>query len=147
MVLSKACSYAILATLYISRKNSGDYVSIKEISKQLNISFHFLTKILQTLTEKGILESLRGPRGGVRLARYPSDLTLLDIILAIDGPELFTECILGLPGCGVAKPCPMHEHWEKIRNDLKARFASKTLADISERVEEFKLRLSRGLLP
>ncbi len=146
MVLSKACDYAILSMLHISRESSGGYTSIREISDQLNISFHFLTKILQTLTEKGILESHRGPRGGVRLAADPSEVTLLDIILAVDGPGLFTECILGLPGCGVEKPCPMHEHWQKIRKDLERGFAGNNLADISGQIEKLKLRLNKGIL-
>lgn len=145
MVLSKACSYGLLATLYVARKKDAKYISIREISDDLNISFHFLTKILQTLTENGLLVSLRGPKGGVSLAKNPQDVSLLDIIVAIDGGELFTECILGLPGCGVAKPCPMHEYWSDVRKHLQENFGGKTLADVSERVDEFKLRLSHGL--
>lgn len=145
MVLSKACSYGILATLYIARQKDSDYISIREISDELNISFHFLTKILQTLTENGILFSLRGPKGGVSLAKPSKDITLLDVVLAIDGGDLFTQCILGLPGCGVAKPCPMHEYWSGVRTHLQENFGAKTLSDVSERVEEFKLRLSHGL--
>lgn len=145
MVLSKACSYGILATLYIAKKKNSQFISIKEISDDLNISFHFLTKILQTLTENGLLVSLRGPKGGVSLAKKPEDVTLLDIIIAIDGGELFTECILGLPGCGVAKPCPMHDYWSDVRGHLKDNFGDKSLSEISDRIDEFKLRLSHGL--
>ncbi len=145
MVLSKACSYGLLATLYVARKKDSQYISIREISDDLNISFHFLTKILQTLTENGLLVSLRGPKGGVALAKNPQEVTLLDIIIAIDGGELFTECILGLPGCGVAKPCPMHEYWSEVRQHLQENFGNKSLSDVSERIDEFKLRLSHGL--
>ena len=143
MVLSKACSYGILATLYLARnKKQDEYVSIRDISDDLNISFHFLTKILQTLTENGLVVSLRGPKGGVTLAKDSHSTSLYDIIVAIDGPELFTECILGLPGCGKAKPCPMHDHWQSEREQLKANFQKKSLADVSGKVDEFKLRLS-----
>jgi len=143
MVLSKACSYGILASLYLAKKNKGkEYISIRDISNDLDISFHFLTKILQTLTENGLVVSLRGPKGGVTLAKDAKETTLYDIIVAIDGPELFTECILGLPGCGHAKPCPMHDHWQAEREQLKANFENKSLADVSSKVEEFKLRLS-----
>lgn len=144
MVLSKACSYGILASLYLARNNErNEYISIKEISDDLDISFHFLTKILQTLTENGIVVSLRGPKGGVNLDQDPRETTLYDIIVAIDGPDLFSECILGLPGCGQAKPCPMHDHWQAERDQLKESFKSKSLADVSNKIEEFKLRLSR----
>lgn len=145
MVLSKACSYGILATLYIARKEREGYVPIREISEQLKISFHFLTKILQTLNENDILESFRGPKGGVRLNKKPADVTLLDIINAIDGGDLFTECLLGLPGCGVAKPCPMHEYWSEARTRLKENFENKNLSQISERIDELKLRLSNDI--
>lgn len=145
MVLSKACSYGVLATLYIARKEGEGYVSIKKISEELKISFHFLTKILQTLTENNILESFRGPRGGVRLKKRPEEVTLLDIIKSIDGGDVFTECLLGLPGCGEAKPCPMHEYWSVARGQLEENFRNKNLAQISERIDELKLRLSNEI--
>ena len=141
MVLSKACSYGILASLYMARKKEGNYISIREISNDLDISFHFLTKILQTLSEEGLIVSLRGPKGGVSLAKDADSVSLLDIIIAIDGVDLFNECILGLPGCGHAKPCPMHDHWQNEREKLKANFDNKSLADIADKVEEFKYRL------
>jgi Rrf2 family iron-sulfur cluster assembly transcriptional regulator len=142
MVLSKACSYGILASLYMARKEEGKYISIREISNDLDISFHFLTKILQTLTEEGLIVSLRGPKGGVALAKDADSISLFDIITAIDGNDLFNECILGLPGCGHAKPCPMHDHWQIEREKLKVNFNNKSLADIADKVEEFKYRLS-----
>lgn len=145
MVLSKACSYGILATLYIARKEKEGYVPIREISDQLKISFHFLTKILQTLTENEILESFRGPKGGVRIKKDPADITLYDIITAIDGSDIFTQCLLGLPGCGEAKPCPMHEYWSVARTRLRENFENKNLSQISERIDELKLRLSNDI--
>ncbi len=145
MILSRACNYGILATLYIAKeqKNSGNhYMSIKRLSEELNISFHFLTKILQTLTSEGILNSHKGPKGGVMLARKPNDVTILDLIYAIDGPDIFTECVLGLPGCGNERPCPLHNQWELVRENLRQMFGSKTLDDTAGEIEEMKLRLS-----
>src|SRR5690625_7578709 len=84
------------ATLHLATLKSDGYVSIRAISEELDISFHFLTKIFQKLTQAGILASFRGPNGGVALARPATRITLLDIVIAIDGPELFTECVLGL---------------------------------------------------
>lgn len=112
------------------------------MSDELNISFHFLTKILQKLTKTNILVSLKGPKGGVALSRAPQLITLLDVVIAIDGPDLFTECLLGLPGCGTQKPCPVHEKWAGAREDLRVMFQGKTLADTSHDVEALNLRLS-----
>lgn len=144
MVLSKACTYGILASLYVTRQMSGskDYVSIGRMSEELNISFHFLTKILQQLTSAGILSSMKGPKGGVMLKRAPSEISLVDIVVAIDGMELFTGCLLGLPGCGEQKACPVHDEWAEIRAGLFHTFRGKSLADTAQRIDDLNLRFA-----
>lgn len=144
MILSKACTYGILAALYVAKETgkAGVFVSIREMSEDLNISFHFLTKILQKLTSAGVLKSMKGPKGGVAFTRDPHELTILDVVLAIDGREIFTECVLGLPGCGNEKPCPIHEYWAEAREELREMFQSKTLGETAHDVKELKLRLS-----
>lgn len=141
MLLSKSCEYGIRATLHLSTLDRDGYVSIRRISDELDISFHFLTKIFQKLTQAGLLESFRGPNGGVALARHPSKIVLLDIVLAIDGPALFKECVLGLPGCGNEKPCPMHDSWAYERSRLKDMFSRTTLAEAADDIERLDLRL------
>jgi len=66
---------------------------------------------------------------------------LLEIIAAIDGMDLFTECALGLEGCGVYKPCPLHDNWTAHRNALKELFETESLYDLSENVKNAGLRL------
>jgi Rrf2 family iron-sulfur cluster assembly transcriptional regulator len=141
MVLSKACTYGILATLYVA-KEERDFVPIRELSDELHISFHFLTKILQQLTNQGILVSLKGPKGGIKLAKDPSSVTYYDVILAIDGEEVFTECVLGLPGCGHEVPCPIHEFWAPTRDLLKTTFVSQSLEESAASINALALRLS-----
>ena len=141
MLLSKSTEYGIRATLYLTSLKQDGYVSIRAISDELDISFHFLTKIFQKLTQAGLLQSFRGPRGGVALARPATQITLMDLVSAIDGPALFTECVLGLPGCGERKPCPLHEAWGLERERLKALFESATLASMAADLETFDLRL------
>ena len=65
----------------------------------------------------------------------------MDLVTAIDGPALFTECVLGLPGCGERKPCPLHEAWGAEREHLKALFESATLEAMAADLETFDLRL------
>ncbi len=144
MVLSKACTYGILASLYVAREasRSRGYVSIGRMSEELNISFHFLTKILQQLTSAGIITSMKGPKGGVALRRDPKEISLVDVIVAIDGMGLFTDCLLGLPGCGEEKPCPVHDDWADIRASLFQAFRDKSLADTALRIDELNLRFA-----
>ncbi len=144
MVLSKACTYGILASLYVARESSRskDYVSIGKMSKELNISFHFLTKILQQLTSAGILVSMKGPKGGVALKRDPKEISLVDVVVAIDGMGLFTDCLLGLPGCGEEKPCPVHGEWDGIRANLFHTFRGKNLEETAKSIDELNLRFA-----
>jgi Rrf2 family transcriptional regulator, iron-sulfur cluster assembly transcription factor len=142
MVLSQACSYGVMAMLYIAKESkTGEYISIKTISTDLNISFAFLTKILQQLTHEGILQSVRGAKGGVALAKPGNEISLYHVIKAIDGDKLFHDCILGLPGCGEMKPCPLHEEWSRIRNELLNVFFTRDLADITVDIKSLGLRL------
>jgi Rrf2 family transcriptional regulator, iron-sulfur cluster assembly transcription factor len=118
MFISKSCSYGIRSVAYLSGYPQGRFVPIRDISTDLNISYHFLTKILQMLTAASILISSRGAGGGVALAREATAITLYDLISAIDGDELFTGCLLRLPGCGVETPCPMHQEWDVVRGKV-----------------------------
>lgn len=131
-MLSKSCEYGLRATLYLATLNREGYVSIGTISEDLDISFPFLTKIFQKLNDADLLESRRGPKGGVALTKSPDDISLYDIVVAIDGAEVFEECVLGLPGCGDAEPCPLHEEWADQRDEIETTFRETTLADLPE---------------
>lgn len=140
-LLSKSCVYGIRASIYIASEHENGYIPISNVAKELNLSAHFLTKILQQLTSENLLLSHKGPKGGVKFARDTKDIKLLEIIAAIDGMDLFEECALGLEGCGVYKPCPLHDSWTIHRNKLKALFETESLFDLSENVKNAGLRL------
>lgn len=142
MVLSKTCIYGIRATLFVATQEADKYVPINRVAEALGISFHFLTKILQTLTQQNIMQSYRGPNGGIALAKPADSIFLEEIIRAIDGTNLFSACILGLPGCGELKPCPLHEQWAGIRGDIAKMFNQTTVSEMAKRVRERGLRLT-----
>jgi Rrf2 family protein len=144
MLLSKSCEYGLRAMLYLASlgdEEAGadeapdptrEYVSIRTVSDELDIGFSFLTKVFQQLNDAGLLTSKRGPGGGVALTRPPEQVPLYDIIVAIDGDDLFEECVLGLPGCGEAEPCPLHDHWTEARGQLETTFRTTTLAEVPD---------------
>jgi len=145
-MFSNSCEYGLRATIYLATVADGDpFVSIGTISEELDISFHFLTKTFQKMTKAGLLESQRGPSGGVRLAQAPEAISLKDIVLAIDGEALFTECILGLPGCGEREPCPIHETWTAERERIAVMLADATLHDLADDPEAGGSRLRARL--
>jgi len=142
-LLSKSCENATRAAVLLARK-SGDsdrkYVPVQELAAELDLSFHFLAKILLRLTEAGILESFRGPRGGVALARSAEKINLADVVAAIDGDRLFEGCVLGLPDCNDRTPCPMHRQWKGQRDALREMFEHSTLADLAKDTRQINLK-------
>ena len=142
MLLSKSCVYGLRASLYLATRKKGEFVPIRKMSDKLEISFHFLTKILQQLTAEGIMESFKGPNGGIRLSRDGKEIPLVDIVVAIDGPELLTECALGLPGCGTKNPCPLHDKWAETRDGIKDMLENTTLSELVKKGKKENLRLT-----
>lgn len=144
MRLSKSCTYAVRASVYLALRQEDRFVPIREISAKLDISYHFLTKILQTLTSSDILTSYRGPKGGVGLARPASEISVLDIILAMERPDYFEECLLGFPGCGESKPCPLHDSWQAMRERMRSAFKVMSLGELAEEIRKGNQRISEG---
>lgn len=133
MLLTKSCIYALQSSVYLAKQDDDSYTTIRELSDELGISFHFLTKVLQQLTKQKILKSYQGPNGGVKLAKDAANITFLDIVHSIDGGHLITECALGLPGCGELDPCPLHEHWSGLKTSLKEMMGTVSVAELAAR--------------
>jgi Rrf2 family protein len=130
----------------VAAAEPGAFIAVREISAALGIPYPFLAKIVQTLTGAGLFRSMRGPTGGVTLARPARRITLKDIVLAVDGPAVFRACVLGLPGCGDRKPCPLHDAWAPARARIERMFAEATLADTAARIQAGDFRLA-ALVP
>ncbi|MBI2793320.1 MAG: Rrf2 family transcriptional regulator [Ignavibacteria bacterium] len=145
MIISKSCIYAIQAAIFVAAESKQGYVPINIIADRLNISFHFLTKVLQDFTHSGLMISYRGPRGGVALAKPADEITLHNLVEAIDGTDIFTECMLGLPGCGTAEPCPTHEHWIEVRQRFTVLAQQLTLKDMATKSSLMHVRLANGV--
>ncbi len=131
LIFSKQCEYALRAVLYLALQPDGDMTPIKDLSKRLDLPSPFLAKILQDLATKGLLKSLKGPTGGFALAMASSDITLLHIVEAIDGLEFMHKCVMGFPECGGENPCPVHERWGTLREDIYAMLVSKNVGEMA----------------
>lgn len=132
MIFSKTCEYAIRAMIYISQKsNEGLKVGVKEIAKGIDSPEHFIAKILQDLTRKSLLISFKGPNGGFFI-EDDSRLTLADVVRAVDGDKLFVKCGLGLGYCSETQPCPIHDEFKSIRNDISEMLSSSKITDYNE---------------
>lgn len=129
-MLSKTCIYGLRASLFLARHETTGYVHIREISEELDISFHFLAKVLQQLTNAEILDSYKGPNGGVKLGKPASEITFMDILHAINEDLTISECILGLAECGELAPCPLYNQWTDMRKSLWDFLNQTALSDL-----------------
>jgi len=109
--------------------------SVLNLAKQIDIPAPFLAKNFQLLAKGDILNSTKGRQGGFRFAKAPDTIAVIDVVEAIDGPELVHRCTLGFPECGDDNPCPFHFDWKKIRAELVEVLANKTVAHFAREVK------------
>lgn len=127
-LFSKKCEYAIQAVLFLSvRAGEGEVISVDIIAEELNIPKEFTSKILQSLTQNQLIYSKKGKSGGFRLGKPKSEITLMDIVVAIEGEEVFEGCMLGFPKCSSETPCHLHDKWSETKKDIRAMLNQLTI--------------------
>lgn len=115
-----------------SHSTEEQNISLNEIANDKNIPQHFLSKILQLLVKHKLLISMKGPHGGFRLNRAPEEITLIEIVEAIDGLDIFNQCGIGFRECDEEDPCPIHSDYKRIRDHVRGLFETKTLEALTE---------------
>ncbi|MCP3932794.1 MAG: Rrf2 family transcriptional regulator [Bacteroidetes bacterium] len=139
-MFSKACKYGIRAILYLAVHSSEEKkIGVKEVSKGLDLPMHFLAKILQQLSKKKFISSSKGPSGGFFLTEENLEVTLEQVVEQIDGPDVFTSCIIGLPVCSSDDPCPMHVQALAYREGLMYQFKYQSVGELARRVRDENL--------
>lgn len=119
-MFSKTCEYAIRALIFIAQKSKdGSRVGIKDISAGIDSPEYFIAKILQDLSRKGFVQSAKGPNGGFYMDDANLEQSVADIVREIDGDKLFSGCGLGLKECSEDHPCPIHNDFKHIRQEIK----------------------------
>lgn len=132
-MFSKACEYGIKATTYIAMQSlQGRRVNLKEISEKIDSPMAFTAKILHQLAKNHILDSTKGPAGGFQIGKERIDeIKLSEIVYAIDGDSIYEGCGLGLDKCNTNKPCPVHDKFVVIRDELKQMLQSTSLYELA----------------
>ena len=133
VIFSKKCEYGMQAILYLAAQDKDKLVSAEGISQVLKIPREFISKILQSLKESGLISSSKGKAGGFRLAKDASRIKLIDVVAAIDGLEMFDSCVLGFPECSPTHPCPVHDTWGSLRTQAYDMLTSETIDKLSEK--------------
>ncbi|NQT97522.1 MAG: Rrf2 family transcriptional regulator [Candidatus Marinimicrobia bacterium] len=127
MLISRSSEYAIELVLYLINQNSDTFIPLHQIAKDTNLSYHFLGKISQILVKNDLLKTYRGPNGGVTLNRLPSEISLYDVVSAVEGDAFLDQCMLRPQRCSDDSPCQIHPVWANIRTDIQNVFHNVTL--------------------
>lgn len=130
MRLSKKCRYAIRAILDLTKNYNGAPISIRDISKRQNISVRYLENIFHDLKKSKILDSVQGKGGGFFLAKDIENISLLEIIEALEGNLIIVDCVTEESECEQSLACYTHKLWININNTIKNSFKNITLADV-----------------
>ena len=130
MQITRQADYAVRAVLHLARVNNGERSATSTIAQEQHIPPSFLAKIISQLSIAGLLHTSRGARGGVTLARDPKEITLLEVIEAIDGPIQLNECVQGEGVCSYEDACPIRAVWCDAQDELVTRLRKTNFAEL-----------------
>ena len=139
--LSHTTGYAIQALTCLTFR-APERVRADEIAECTGVPRPYLSKILHALARTGLVDSKRGYRGGFVLSRPPEEISLLQIVEAVDGPGWSDRCLLGLEVCSDERSCPAHQFWTALKDEIHSQLAAITLKDVCD----FEHRQGQGFL-
>ncbi|MEK6777427.1 MAG: Rrf2 family transcriptional regulator [bacterium] len=132
MQVTRETDYAIRCILFLSQKLKQN-ISAAAFSKELKISQAFISKIIQKLVKAGLLQSVRGVGGGVQLKKSPGDISLFDIVDAIQGPLGVNICVVDKKSCDRSSSCAVHPAWMEIQAMIERKLKSYSIKKLMER--------------
>lgn len=138
LALTKKTSYGLIAMAHLAKMGTGQVASARDISEQFGVPMSLLMNVLKELAVAGYVESVRGARGGYRLARRPEDINLADLIAVIERPVRQTACVTSQTGDGhectieMMARCPVNDPVHRVHRRLNDFLKKVTLAEIVE---------------
>ena len=129
--LSKKADYALMAMKHLATRPDATSVSAREIAEQYDIPIELKAKVLQRLARRGLLASHQGTRGGYRLGRGASAISVADIIQAIDGPLTVTACSTESENCEQYGKCSVRDPLWRIKDRILAALATCSLQEVA----------------
>jgi len=129
--LSKKADYALMAMKHLTVRTDVPSASAREIAEAYDIPVELMAKVLQRLVRRGLLASHQGTRGGYRLSRAASLISVADVIQAIDGPLTVTACSTDAENCGQYSKCSIRDPLWRIKDRIVAALATCSLQEMS----------------
>jgi Rrf2 family protein len=135
MQITRQADYALRAMLYLAHLEPNERAATSQIAEAKQIPPSFLAKIISQLSIAGLIHTSRGARGGVSLARKPENISLLDVVEAIDGPITLNECTQDPSTCVFGDSCPIHDVWCETQAELVRKLKNATFDKLLEEEE------------
>ncbi len=130
-IIRQNTDYALRMLVNLARRKKCQAVSTRTLASEEDVSYQFACKIMQQLTEAGLVESKMGPKGGFMLKKQPDDIPVPDVIEAMQGPVVFNNCLLGLNCCSKQENCPISDKLFELQDKFNELINGVTLADIA----------------
>ena len=130
MKITRACDYAMRALLYMANRPEGTVFMRSDLSRLSDVPDSFLGKILQNLAKSDILVSERGKKGGFKLDKKPEEISMYDVILAVEGEIYITDCLGDEEYCSKTDYCKVHSKWKTIQEGFVTNLKSTKLKEL-----------------
>jgi len=131
MQLSRRGDYGVRVILDLATQPAGTSSPAHEIAQRQHIPNAFLGKIISQLAVAGLVDTRRGARGGVMLSRPPEQITLLEVVEALEGTITLNRCLVHAGACPLDSTCPVHDTWAQAQEALKNVLARTTFAELA----------------
>ncbi|GAP12542.1 transcriptional regulator, BadM/Rrf2 family [Longilinea arvoryzae] len=128
MQITRQADYALRAIYHLTKLDPTQRAATSQIAEEQRIPPSFLAKIISQLSIAGLIHTSRGARGGVSLARSPEEITILEVVEAIDGPIALNECTSSPDACPFGENCPLRKLWCGTQTELIEKLATTTFA-------------------
>ena len=131
MIFSNATEYAIRGLSEVAARGSNGRLLLDDVVAGSGLPRDFMAKVFQKLVRGGVLRSAKGRGGGFELARPAHEITLMQVVEAIDGPQIHDRCVIGFAKCSDEMPCAQHDLYKPIRQRIKDYLNTTTAADLA----------------
>jgi FeS assembly SUF system regulator len=133
--ISRLTDYGIVVMAHLAECQDDESHNARELAEDTQLPAPVVSKILKSLTRAGLLVSQRGSKGGYSLARIPSEIPVVEMITALEGPVGITECTIHPGACAQESSCQVRDPWQRINGALHAALDKITLADLAKPIE------------
>jgi Rrf2 family transcriptional regulator, iron-sulfur cluster assembly transcription factor len=129
-MFSNSTKYAIRAIVHMMNDKENGKNTVVEMAKSLSVPQPYLSKVLQQLSKSGIISSAKGRGGGFYLTKENMNRPLIDVVICIEGYNVFNKCILGLTECSDDNPCILHRQFKGFKKSIEKSICEQSVEDL-----------------